>query len=425
MNSQNITTKILSVLFILLPLLLISGSFLPDLAASLMAITYLHYYYKFENFNKKFFYKLFLLFYFTSVINSFYFDYYLSSLKSSLPYIRFLFFSIFVYILLKKNNSLEKYFFISILISLTIVMSTGLFEFIKIRFEFWKTFNSIVDNKNAVTNLINTTSRRIAGIFGDEQIMGTYLLKIFPFYLALLLSLKGIKFKNFIVFISNLVFSFCILISGDRAPLILFIFQLFLQFLFVKSLRITLLYSMLTFVFAASILVYTDPVLKSRYVESTIQSIKGTYSPDLKPKVISYEQEGHLRGAIVIAKKFPILGSGFKGYRNQCRNFIKENNNIVCTTHPHNIYFHVLSETGILGLTILLICFFYVVFLLFKNLIFEFFLKKKLFENNSVIFLIAIFITLWPFTTSGSFQSNYLSVFNYLHLGFLIFYLKK
>ena len=113
MNFINKTEKTLSILFCLLPIFLITGSFLPDLTASLMAIFCLIYYFKYENLYKKFFYILFVFFYFSAVINSFFFDYYLVSLGSSLPYIRFLFFSIIIYIFLKKNPNLVKYFFMS------------------------------------------------------------------------------------------------------------------------------------------------------------------------------------------------------------------------------------------------------------------------------------------------------------------------
>ena len=51
--------------------------------------------------------------------------------------------------------------------------------------------------------------------------------------------------------------------------------------------------------------------------------------------------------------------------------------------------------------------------------------KKKTFNDETLVFLISTFIILWPLTTSGSFQSNYLSVFIYLNIGFLIYLLKK
>ena len=45
---------------------------------------------------------------------------------------------------------------------------------------------------------------------------------------------------------------------------------------------------------------------------------------------------------ILFFKKFPLLGSGIKGFRNQCYGLNKnnyKNKTIWCTTHPHNIFF--------------------------------------------------------------------------------------
>jgi len=430
MNFINKTEKTLSILFCLLPIFLITGSFLPDLTASLMAIFCLIYYFKYENLYKKFFYILFVFFYLSAVINSFFFDYYLVSLGSSLPYIRFLFFSLIIYIFLKKNPNLVKYFFYSTVVALALVLITSLFEFLKIKLEFFGLYNEIIDKSTDnpyIRNLINGTKRRITGIFGQEEIMGSYLLKILPFYFGLLIIFfkkRETKLK-ILIFFSNIIFGFFILISGDRAPLILFIFHLILQFLFISSLRKVLIFSLIFFILSSSLLIYKDPVLKSRIIDSTLSSIKGHYSPDSKPKILSYEHQGHFIGAIEIAKKFPLLGSGFKGFRNQCWNIAEANKSIVCTTHPHNIYLHVLAETGILGILCLLICFFYISYLLIKNLYLEIYYKKKIFNDETLVFLISTFIILWPLTTSGSFQSNYLSVFIYLNIGFLIYLLKK
>jgi hypothetical protein len=430
MNFINKTEKTLSILFCLLPIFLIIGSFLPDLTASLMAIFCLIYYFKYENLYKNFFYILFVVFYLSAVINSFFFDYYLVSLGSSLPYIRFLFFSIVVYIFLKKNPDLLKYFFYSTVIALALVLITSFFEFLKIKLEFFDAYNQITDKSMEnpyIRNLINGTKRRITGIFGKEEIMGSYLLRILPFYFGLLIIfLKKKKTKlKIIFFFSNIIFGLFILISGDRAPLILFIFHLILQILFISSLRKFLIFSLIIFILSSYLLIYKDPVLKSRIIDSTLSSIKGDYSPDFKPKILSYEHQGHFVGAIEIAKKFPLLGSGFKGFRSQCWNLAKTNKNIVCTTHPHNIYLHVLAETGTLGVLCLLICFFYISYLLIKSLYLEIFYKKKTFSDETLVFLISTFIILWPLTTSGSFQSNYLSVFIYLNIGFLIYLLKK
>ena len=66
------------------------------------------------------------------------------------------------------------------------------------------------------------------------------------------------------------------------------------------------------------------------------------YNSDGKLTMISEAYEGHFNAAIIIFQKYPVLGSGIKGFRNQCYGLNKnnyKNKTIWCTTHPHNIFF--------------------------------------------------------------------------------------
>ena len=91
---------------------------------------------------------------------------------------------------------------------------------------------------------------------------------------------------------------------------------------------------------------------------------------DVKEKTlfnyIKYSNYGpHYLTGLEIFKKYPIFGSGMKTFRIECRNVdIKNyyttpnllNNNSTdliynnkCNTHPHQIYFEILSELGLIG----------------------------------------------------------------------------
>ena len=85
-----------------------------------------------------------------------------------------------------------------------------------------------------------------------------------------------------------------------------------------------------------------------------------------------------------------------------------------CSTHPHNIYAQFLSELGLIGL----------VFLLYA----QFYLLKELFHsfkigNKYYFVILTLLVSLWPFTTSGNFFNNWLSIIYFLPLGF--YHLKK
>ena len=91
-NFQDKQLKFISILFILIPVFLISGPFLSDLSLILIDIFFLSYVitkkklYFFDNF----FFKLFLLFYFLLLLSAIFSNNLELSLIKTIPYIRFI-----------------------------------------------------------------------------------------------------------------------------------------------------------------------------------------------------------------------------------------------------------------------------------------------------------------------------------------------
>ena len=77
----------------------------------------------------------------------------------------------------------------------------------------------------------------------------------------------------------------------------------------------------------------------------------------------------HFRSALIIWEDNKFFGSGLKTFRFNCSN--KKNvetlKNFYCSTHPHNLYFEILSELGLIGLFLLLI-FIYLCYIIFFNI---------------------------------------------------------
>ena len=98
-----------------------------------------------------------------------------------------------------------------------------------------------------------------------------------------------------------------------------------------------------------------------------------------------------------------------------------------CTTHPHNFYIQLLSETGILGFVTIFSIFLYLIFLIFKNFYISFQKKhKKLLMTNFQISLILGFITtLLPFIPNGNFFNNWISMIIFYPIGFYLSTLVK
>ena len=74
---------------------------------------------------------------------------------------------------------------------------------------------------------------------------------------------------------------------------------------------------------------------------------------------------------------------------------------INCSTHPHNIFFQLLSETGILGVTIYI----YFLITIISKLV-KFILNKK-FREISIFCLLPVIYFLNPFLPSGNFFNNW------------------
>ena len=86
-----------------------------------------------------------------------------------------------------------------------------------------------------------------------------------------------------------------------------------------------------------------------------------------------------------------------------------------CTTHPHNFYLQLLAETGIIGLSFIIILSLY----LFMTLI-----NKKKKHNFEICLLIGFLLTLIPFLPNGNFFNNWLNMIMFLPIGFYINYLE-
>ena len=111
-----------------------------------------------------------------------------------------------------------------------------------------------------------------------------------------------------------------------------------------------------------------------------------------------------------------MFGSGPKMFRIKCKNY-KNQYFHGCSTHPHNTYFQLLSETGIIGTLTVIILFFIILYQYVK--IFFSILFNKI--NNKIVFtkfflIISFLISLMPIIPSGNFFGSYINIFHYYPL---------
>jgi hypothetical protein len=127
----------------------------------------------------------------------------------------------------------------------------------------------------------------------------------------------------------------------------------------------------------------------------------------------------HWLTAIEISKDNLLFGSGIRTFRIVC----KEYDNIDslrkdsrCSTHPHNIYLEILSETGTIGFILILLFF----FSFLKNFI----IKSKNNNNLTIAIGALILAVIFPLKPTGAFFSSWYGSILWYLLGYYYFSLK-
>lgn len=407
-NVYNPINKVISFLFLLFPFLLITGPAIPDIFVSLSAIYCLFlciFYKKYIEIKYSFFLILFL-FYFSIVLSSILSNYQLFSLESSVPYIRFIFFSILIMILVKDNNIFFKdYIFVIIFIAVLLVTLDTLAQF------FFRT--EIFGNK------IDPDQNRLTGPFReDERIVGSYLSKfIFIAFGYLLYYFKNSKFI-FLSFVFLLIVYICIFLTGERMAFITTTFGIFLllffNFRYLKFFILTIIFTVITSLFVVA----NNELVKNRMLNTTLQVMGFNYEDG---KIVKYEYNfldshygAHYLTAYEIFKDNIILGSGPKTFRIVCAddkysNLSSKNIHIRCSTHPHNYYLQILSDAGIISL----------VFFLIGFVLFIIYLIKRLNFNNPLhnCTFITFLLFLWPIQSTGSIFNNWYGIYLFYYMG--------
>ena len=409
-NSYKSINKVISFIFIFFPFLLVTGPAIPDIFVSLSAIYCLVlciFFKKYIELKKSFFLILFL-FYSFLIISSVLSEYKLFSLESSIPYIRFIFFSILILILIKDNHIyFKKYIFLFIFIAVFLVTLDTYAQF------FFR--NEIFGHK------IGLDQNRLTGPFrDDERIVGSYLSKfIFIAFGYLFYSFKNSKLI-ILPFIFLLFVYICIFLTGERMAFILTSFGIFLLLLFnYKYLK----YFLLTIIFTSMVsylIISNNELVKNRMLNTTLQVIGLNYEngniTKYKNNFIDSHYGAHYITAFEIFKDNIFFGSGPKTFRIVCAdekyaNLKSKNIHIRCSTHPHNYYFQILSEAGIVGLVFFVSAFLIFIIYLLNNLNF-----KNPLHNCTFISLI---LFLWPIQSTGSILNNWYGVFLYYYMALL------
>ena len=256
-----------------------------------------------------------------------------------------------------------------------------------------------------------TINNRVSSFFGDDLILGSFLILFFPIILIFFLDKKELLFKD--IFFG--FYFFTILLSGERRAFVILLLSILFIIIFSKEIRKLIFKSLIIFI---SLVIINSFIFKGTYdplnrifVKTYNETIKYNEKNKInddpilenKKKIIifSYEHTNHYRLAIHLIKQKPIFGHGPKGFREYCRGVNYDSEFGMCTTHPHHLLLQIIVELGIVGLIFYLFAALYVV----KNFINLFKFNNK--SNISVILMTLVLINIFiPLVPSGNFFNN-------------------
>ena len=339
-NHANKLHYILSISISLIPLSLVIGAAIMEFF--IISTCLLFFYLNFKKigliYYKNFFFIVFIIFCAFLIFSSITSENIFNSLRNTLFYFRFGILVLAIWYLLDNFEKFKTIFFYSILITYVIVI---IYTILQILF-----FPEQIIYNN-----------RIVGLFGDELVQGSFLLRMTPVLVVFYFYNKKSLNKNFIFFFNTILISvfFLIIISGERTAIFLTFMAIFLIFFFIKlslkkiSIFILLALTIVTLAF------HLFPNVKERVIDRTLNEIfyKSDFSKKAINKKINLFSEGHqdhIESGILIFKNHFIKGVGVRNYRVECKKDIyKKVGKYYCTTHPHNTFIQILSETGIIG----------------------------------------------------------------------------
>ena len=330
-------------------------------------------------------------------------DYLLYSLKSSFFYFRIGVFACLIWFLIEKDKKILDYFYYIIFICFLILILDSFFQYIF--------------KKNVIGFPI--LGNRISSLFGDELVMGSYISRILPLFLGLhLIKTKKFIYDNYLVGLIILFSGVAILLSAERVAILFFILTISLMLLFINQYRKIIIISSFFYLMISFIIISNNPWAKERIFDTAIKLIN--VQNDERKYVFSHQHDVLFKTAFNMFKEKPLIGHGPKMFRklnSDPRYFVDDNSLHI---HPHNFYFQLLAETGIIGFSFLTCLLFYVLISFLKQLKSIITKRKNYYSDFQICLLISILLSIWPLSPNGNFFNNWLSIVYSFPAGFYL-----
>jgi len=385
-------------LITILPITILVGSLVSNITIVLISIFFIFDLIQRKNnfiFKDKNFYFL-LIIYLYLILNSYFISENPEAFLKALSFIRFILLSYAIYFYFKIfDNSFLKFWAL-----IFFVVSFDIF------FEFIFGFNTIGFKSSYIG--------RIASFTGDELKIGGFYFG-FIFICLLFFSKKKIFIPLLIIFL------IIALVIGERSNFLKIVLMYFFYFIFFLNISFLKKLSSLILIFLISFFIANNSLnLKAKYNFVDILDLKENISnikneDFLNSFVNSNRYFIHYKIAVNIFKENVIFGKGFKTYRIESYNNKYYDDTLEFSighgaTHPHQLYFELLSELGFIGLLLIISNLLYLLIRQIK-------LKKENLTKSAILFLIA---SLFPLLPSGSFFTSFTATIFFINYSFLI-----
>lgn len=412
MTSSKLISKnnIILFFFSILPISFISGNAVLELNIFFIIIFFLRELFTdkeyFFGILKNKFFLLLISLWFYLIINALFGVNYEVSLRRAIFFFRYIFL-IFAFVYFFRDEKIRNAV-INIYTLILLLVSFDIF------FEF-------IFGKNILGFESPMKNERIVSFFKDELIVGSFLAS----FLFIIFGKFFNEDKTVLSAILFTIFAVSILITGERSVSIKVLISIVLIIFFVlKNPKLKIYIALFSILFIS--LIFTNNNLNTRYLSFFGHFEKNFKKEDIYKSVLETKYLNQSLFSYEILKDNYFSGVGTKNYLSACRDLkdvskkdIIQVNAVHCYTHPHQFYYELISEHGIIG-SIIILC---ILFNLFSNKSNNFTKKDK---RELFIFKIYFILSLVPILPTGSFFSS-LQLFQFFlnYAIYLVYYESK
>ena len=391
------------------PLSLVLGSFYVNLLLILVSFLFVY-----QILKKKLFFKInlmwvhfYIFFIFYNIVRGFFASDHFAAMQNSFSQFRFLFLALFIYLFIENKESI-KTMLLGWLILILFVCLDSIYQYFFLKDIFgYKIVAGYPEG-----------SIRLTGPLGRRLVVGSFIALIsIPIIFYYFKKVKdSILLKKIIFIFLYFIIALTVLLSGERLASFIFFGSTILIFVFYLDFKRIVICTLFIFL-----------LITGTYFKNDTFRIRFNNSYDILSNFYNSSYGRLYESSYLLFKKNYIFGVGLKNYRVDCDHQIDPRPESVyqfCSTHPHNFYLEILTETGLVGFIIFILSF---VFLLV-------FINREINKNNlsfkkfsSIAYgsSLVLLIYFWPLKTSGSFFTTWNGSFFWFNLGILLLMTKK